>query len=271
MKRIYYIILLAVLAASCTPKSSRETTFTITVHDIHATKSRVKIESSNPDAYYSYGHIREDMEPYFSMSDMENARFQIDFCKEMMEYGSEEIDKSLSYVDKFCFRGTQEFRQLFLNPDQKNKVVVFQVDPKTLDVVGTPVSTMFQTKPLKMSDITFSITFGPDKVTIVPSNNDEYYWDYENTETILAEYVDAIIYLQNLIFMYEDYGFMNSGVTDHGTVEWVFSEEDSTMVDGERCTLAICGYADGEINTDITTIEFIYHKDKPCEIVTPQE
>ena len=145
MKRLHHIILLAVLAAACTPKNSRVSTFTITVSDVLSTKAKVTIESSNPDAYYSYGFIREDMDPYFTMSDMENAKFQIDFCKERIDLADLDEDHPVSYTDLYCYRGKQELKYTYLIPDQDNKVIVFQVDPKTLDVVGEPVSTVFHT------------------------------------------------------------------------------------------------------------------------------
>lgn len=267
--RISIILAAAALAVCCTPKSSRVSDFTITVSDILSTKARVRVEPSNLEAYYCYGFLSEEMEYYFNMSDLENSQFQLNFSKERWALVCEEEGRTVSFTDNYCFRGERETKHYFLTPDSQYRIIVFQVDPKKLEIIGTPVSAQFHTNPLTMSSITFDISFGADKVTITPSNADEYYWDYENKEVILREYADAEYYLRNLIFMYEDYGFMEHR-TSRGVEQWVFSKEDSAMVEGETCSLAVCGYSAGEVNSDITTVDFIYHKDSPCEVV-PQE
>ena len=49
------------------------------------------------------------------------------------------------------------------------------------------------------------------------------------------------------------------------TETYVFSQNDKSLEEGERCTLVLAGYANGEINSDSTVYEFVYHKDKPIE------
>ena len=274
MKHIYYILGAILLLSSCTAsKQEKPAGFKIEVKNVLSTKAKVVIEPSNPNVYYSYGIISEDMEEYFNMTDDENAQFQMDFSIERWEFASSDIAPSLTFSDIYCYKGRQEIQYTYLAPEKVYRVIAFQVDPDKKQYVGIPCSKEFRTNPLVKSSITFEFTFEPDKVTVTPSNNDRYYWDYIETEEMLEDYADPEQYYTQLILFYEEYGFMDlPETTDTGVSEWVFSEEDpGYMKEGGRYTITAAGYDNGEINSDITIIEFIYHKDIPCELVTPQE
>ena len=267
MKHLYSIIIViaGLVISSCSAKQVKVTSFDVNVSKVLSTKATVVIEPSNPDAYYCYGIINRDMDLYFNMTDLQNAQFQLNFSIEMWERSGKES----SFASRYCYKGKQTVDYTYLTPDMDYRVIIYQVNPETRELAGTPTSISFHTNPLAKSNISFNIEFDADKVTITPSNNDDYCWDYIESDELEAEYADATQYFTDLILMYEEYGFMDlPGAIDRGKVDWVFSVDDFEPVnEGEEYTLVAAGYSNGEINSDLTVIKFIYHKDKPCELV----
>ena len=70
--------------------------------------------------------------------------------------------------------------------------------------------------------------------------------------------------------MWEDFGLIE-GRKVRGPAVIEFSSSDPTIQEGARYSFAISGYEDFEINTAVTTFDFIYHKDIPCEMVKEEE
>ena len=50
-------------------------------------------------------------------------------------------------------------------------------------------------------------------------------------------------------------------------MEWDFYAEDYALLEDEDITLMVAGYADGEMNTPLTVVRFICHKNAPIEVV----
>lgn len=275
MKHIYHIIAAVaatLLLCSCPAKYTQPASFEVNVQDLRSTKALITVKPSTYDAYYMCGIVNADMEYYFNMTPEELALFQLDFSFERWDM-SEEIPANISFTDVYCYRGNFESKYTYLYPDMDYRFIAFQVNPDTREVIGTPVTKLFHTKPLQESDITFNFSFDTDKLTVTPSNNDPYYWDYVLTDLLDAEYADAHMYYYSLVDLYEDYGFMDMPENiATGVDEWVFSRDDSeVLIEGAKYTLIASGYNYGEINSDLTVVEFIYHRDKPSELVIPQE
>lgn len=268
MKHIYILLTLLILS-SCAAKFTQPGSFTIKVSEVTATKALITIEASNQEAYYVYGLVREDME-YYNYTDEELAQFQLDFASELLGYALED-DPSATFADRFCYKGSLSDRRYYLQENTKYKLNLFQVNPVTRERIGPVLTEFFQTEPLVKSDIQFDIQFGADKITITPSNDDIYYWDYENTDLIKEEFIDPEFYYTDLVHMYETYGFMSS-MTSRGYEEYIFSEDPLANVEeGEKCTFVIAAYNNDEINSDLITIEFVYHKDEPCQVIPPKQ
>ena len=265
--RHYSIIALLVLLTSCAANHKGDCQFTIKIDKVGATKATVTIEPSDPSAYYISNFLSEEMD-YYTWKDQDNVKFQLDFIQEMMQAAAEFSKTDIDFASFCCYQGQKEDKIYYLTPDTSYKIIVFQVDPQTRESVGTPVSVTFHTNTIEKSSITFQFKWEADKLTITPSNNDEYFWDFEEKDVILDEYPSVETYFLDLTFFYEDYDFMPA-MTNRGQVEYVFSEEHPGIDEGDHCCLAIGGYSSesGEVTTDITTLEFIYHKDKPCELV----
>ena len=164
--RYFNILIIAaagLVLTACPAKHMQITGFDIEVSNVHSTKAKVVIVPSNPDAYYCYGKLDNvNLTDYFNMTDEENAAFQVDFCKERWELICEEEGYEVPFEQIYCFQGTQEIDYTYLIPDADHKIVVFQVDPKAKQFIGTPVSKVFHTNPLVMSDLTFKIGLDKD-------------------------------------------------------------------------------------------------------------
>ena len=166
--------------------------FDIKVSNVYSTKAKVVIEPSSPDAYYCFGFINNaDLATYYAKSDLENALFQIDFLKERWALVCQDEGRTVPYADLFCYRGRHEIDYTYLTPDTDHRIIVFQINPDTQELIGNPVSKVFHTRPLVMSDITFTIGFDADLLTITPSNRDGYCWAYQLTKDILENYADT--------------------------------------------------------------------------------
>ena len=272
MKHLYHILTAAaatLLLCSCAAKYAKPAGFEVSIGDIRSTKAVLDIKPSTQDAFYMCGIVNGDMEEYFQMAPEELARFQLDFSIERWNLSE---DHPASFTDIYCYKGNFHYKYTYLIPDMDYKVTVFQVNPDTKELVGMPVQKVFHTKPLDNSDIAFTFSFNTDKLTITPSNDDPYYWDYILTDVMDQEYSSAWQYFYDLIDNYEEYGFMElPGAVDTGVCEWVFSEDSEILKEGGKYTLVASGYNYGEINSDLTVAEFIYHKDKPSELIIPQE
>lgn len=261
MNHLHYILLSALLILASCSKAPKPTSFRVSVSDVLSTKASIAVDPSDPDVYYTLGLINSNDKDY-GKSPEELVRLQLAYMEELMIIMGDEY----SFEDLFCYRGAFREHYYTLVADCDYKLLVFQVDPVARQAVGSPSVTTFRTKPPVESAMTFSFSFEPDKIIITPSTNERYFWEYENSDIISREYVSPQIFYMEMIEMYESYGFIDSQ-TDRGVYEWIFSVEDPNIQEGQKYTLVIAGYEDGETTTDLTVLEFIYHKDKPCELV----
>ena len=240
--------------------------FEIRIDNVAGTKVWFTITPDNPNAYYAFGEVGEGDEEY-DMSPTQVAENQLWWMDEIYKEFAPYVTNLGSYADIFLYQGTRQHKEMYLTQDHNYKLFVMLVDPDSHQLIGNPVSVPFHTKAIVGSDLTFDVKFYTDAVEIIPSDNSQaYYWDYENTDVIAYEYSSPEYYYYQLTDMYEEYDFMNN-LVDHGPSQWVFSVEDKSMNEGETCTLVVAGYAGGEITTELLIIDFIYHKNEPCEVL----
>ena len=240
MKHLHYILLSALLILASCSKAPKPTSFRVSVSDVLSTKASIAVDPSDPDVYYTLGLINSNDKDY-GKSPEELVRLQLAYMEELMIIMGDEY----SFEDLFCYRGAFREHYYTLVADCDYKLLVFQVDPVARQAVGSPSVTTFRTKPPVESAMTFSFSFEPDKIIITPSTNERYFWEYENSDIISREYVSPQIFYMEMIEMYESYGFIDSQ-TDRGVYEWIFSVEDPNIQEGQKYTLVIAGYEDGE-------------------------
>lgn len=273
MKKLLYILPLFLLLSGCGKKEKLPTdpcSFEIKVDKVGGTKVWITVTPDNPNAYYALGMVSSH-DPSYDDSPANQAATMLHWMNETYNNRAATSTNIGSFADVYLYQGTRDLKETMLAKDTGHKLIVMQVDPERRSLIGESAMVIFHTRPVPAADLEFELVFGADQVEIIPSDDTlPYYWDYENTITIDQEYYFPYNFFYSLADMYEEYDFMGNMI-DQGPTEWIFSKEDKSIVEGEPCTLVIAGYADGEINTELTVIDFIYHKDKPIEVLHQQD
>lgn len=84
-----------------------------------------------------------------------------------------------------------------------------------------------------------------------------YFWDYISERQAEDDFATLYLYYYNLVYMYEDYGFM-AGLCKKGTDSFDLSQ-DANIVPGVKYYLVISAYEEGEISSDLTFYNFVYY------------
>lgn len=266
MRKFLYAVAVLLLVCGCTRKEVIVSTpcgFDIRLEKVHGTKVWVKIIPQNPDAAYAMNVI-SSYDPSYNHSPEDLAAEMVSIMRTVF---SKEREAG-NFSDQFCFRGERSLKYHHLVSDTDHKLILMQMNPKEQSLVGKPVVVTFHTRPVAMdTDLRFTVAFDAGKLTITPSDPEKtYYWEFENSNLIEKEYITTNEFFYKVIDLYEDYDFMPH-MLDKGPAEWDFYARDQEVEDGEDLTLMIAGYADGEINTPLTTVRFICHRDGPIEVV----
>ena len=251
---------LLIIFAAC---SAKDAVVTEPV-DIHLTLDKVKsrkvyytVTSANQDASYYVGlRYVDPKEP--PMSDLQLA--QAFLASERMNYDvlKENRDIHANLADLSTYKGSRSLKKSHLAYGKDYRLLLFQVNPKDLSIIGNIQGESFHTPELEILDVDFSFSIKSGKLTITPSGNDfSYYWDYESEARIYDDYLSPSNYLYSVIDMYEDFGFMNN-VLSKGVTE--FDLLQAPMTEGTYYLVTIAAYdpAQGEIISDYKVFEFRY-------------
>lgn len=266
MKKIILIAAALLAALSCTkePSFTDPCTFEVSVSKVKSSKVWLSIKPSNPKAYYAFGVFSEQADIY-DLPVTELAQMNLEWWKTTYDNWKKMEENAGSFADVFCYQQEREIKETGLGAGLEHRCFVAQLNPETRTIIGTPQEVRFTTKSVEMIPLTFDVRFGPDRVTITPSDpSAPYYWDYDSQEVIENKYFTPGIFFYSIVDLYEDYDFMPNMIS-RGTETYVFSEQDKSLEEGETCVLVLAGYAGGEINSDRTEYQFVYHKDKPIE------
>lgn len=253
MKRILSILVLSLLLfAGCQKEELRPTEIKVKVETVTGTRVRFTVAPANPHAYYSYILVNANDERY--------NKPLAEICKEeidLMEDAYAVFDDA-NFLDIFFYRGSRQFNSGALYDDMDYKLIVFQINPKTHDLIGDPISTSIHTKPVPMHDLHFEISSEGDVISITPSDDNlSYVWQYEESDMIYHQYGAATSYLYSVVGMYQEYGFLDYYYFT-GPSELDLLHENN-MEDGTQYTLVICGCEEGELTSVSTIVKFIYH------------
>ena len=274
MKKLFHILPFLLILAGCANKEklpSDPCGFDIRIDKVGGTKVWYTITPDNSNAFYTFGVVNSYDDDY-DMSPASMAALQLQWMINVYENYATMVDSNLSsFSDVYLYKGAREFKTVDLARNTEHKLIVMQVDPETRTMIGQSAMVIFHTQEIEMVPLDFELVFHADAVEVIPSDDSyTYYWDYEDTDVILSKYYSPYDYFYSLCDMFEEYDFMNN-LLDQGPVEWIFSKEDKAMKEGDYCTLVVAGYANGEINTPYTLVDFIYHKDTPIEVINRWE
>ena len=223
---------------------------------MQGTKVKFTVIPDNPSACYALSLLQDTDE-----ADWEMARDILRWNGQTYEF-YKEMNSVANYADVFCYTGERTIRITRLAKDTPHRLLVLQMNPDTQEIIGSPHSVRIRTRNLPMQDISFSFETQGDVLRIIPSDlQAPYFWEYEiENERFYDRYFGSFFsFFYEIIDLYASYGFMEK-MTVCGVSEWNFVTEDPSVKPGERYTLAISGVRDGEINSKVTYIDFIYQK-----------
>ena len=255
------------LLLSCQDRMTvRESEFRVEVTSVSGTVIRITVAAMNPKAYYCYTVVGEN-EPLFNAStediiaeDLKNMDLNYPYFAD--------VGKNGSYTDIFCYRGSRQFNLVDRAPDSDIKFVLYQFHPQKHTPIGEPVVKVIHTKPVPERNLSFEVSITGEKITVTPSDPSlPYIWDYDNNEYIKDTYYLHKNYLQNLVNMYDEYGFLESEISK-GPEEWNFAD-DTHLKASEEYALVIGGCENGGFTTPVMYTVFRYNKPGDVEILVP--
>ena len=265
MRKLFLYILALVLLTGCygiEKGSVKPTDFTITVSECLSTRATFVISPGNQDAWYYYVVVDEEAYTY-NMSDEEFTQsYAESLVNSYNHFYSADEDNISRFSDVFCYQGNCEFVEKFLRYDMGYRLGVIQMDPYKMEPIGTATCAFFHTGKIDFIPLYFSVSVEGDGLTLTPSDPDAtYIWDYEDAGKIREEYAVPSMYFRNLVYMYQDYDFINH-LLCNGPSVLDLSQESKKLKDGGEYTLLAAGFANGEINTKLYNLMFFYNNGK---------
>lgn len=253
MKRqLTFIILSLFLLGGCTKEEILPTEIKVKMESVTGTRARFTVAPSNSRAYYSYKLVSRGDEDYDAPADYLCLK-EIEWMEDCLQYF-----ENGSFTDIFCYQGNRQLTMKTLASDQDFKIIVFQINPKTHELLGEPVIREFHTLPVPNRDLHFEVNFVADEMYILPSDDNlTYFWLFDETEKIYDTYKSLSNFLYETVGLYQEYGFMDYYYYQGPSV-WYLSLEDN-MKEGKEYSLVIYGCEDGEFTTVATIVKFIYH------------
>lgn len=253
MKRLLlFIVLSLLLFAGCQREELLPTEIKVKMESLTSSRVRFTVAPANPHAYYTYILVSEQ-EVTFDKPATEICKNEILDMEDAMTYF-----QSNDFLDIYFFQGSRQFNIGSLHDDLDFKFIVFQINPKTHELLGDPVVISFHTKPATQQYLQFQVNFEGDLMTITPSDDSiSYFWQYEEDDLIYSVYGGATSYLYAIAGMYQEYGFLEYSYSFGPSVCDLSAE--SAMQDGALYTLVICGCEEGEFTTISTIVKFRYH------------
>ena len=262
MRNALFIAACALLLAGCTAREvlvTEPVNLNFELQEVKRSKIIFKMDPANPDACYTYGLCSPSMEEY-NLPDKQLAQYFLEIGIESYETISKNTGTRASFVDINCYRGTRTLRITGLNPDQDYKLVVFQVNPKDLEIVGDVICTPVHTLPIEMTDLSFTFQTQGDVMTITPSDPDcLYYWDYDSSDRIYDDYNGPGGFFYHLLDMFDEYGFMDE-VYSKGPEQYDFGKDNLRV--GKEYYIVAAACDDGEKTSKLQVMSFIYVRGK---------
>ena len=252
MRKLLYLSLAVLLTAGCVKEKFITTpcNFDCKVDWVKGSKVLFTVAPDNIDACYTYGLLSTTQEEA-KWTDAQIIDWQLKLMKDVYEAMKEYEQTVDTFIDRFCFKGTRSFKIDRLDTNTDYIILVFQINPKTLESIGSLIRIPFKTVNVPKYDITFEIhTSGKDSFTIIPSDKERtWFWEYEADYRIAFNYGTPYYYYYDVIGMYEEYDFLEN-LLSKGNDVWTFAKDDPSIIEGSTYTLVASGCENGEITSD---------------------
>ena len=256
----YLILPLVALLAGCTAKDTMVTTpvdIGFKIERIKSGKVYLTVTCPNPDAYY-FCKVRY-MDPDSPvLSDREMALESIELAKLNYEIRKQNRDIHARLIDLSAYRGSRSIKDTELSGGNTYRLLLFQVNPEDLSIIGDVKGETFQTPRVEMKDMDFTFAAEGNQLLVTPSDGDRtYYCDFEREERIYDDYMSPKGYFYSVVDLYEDYGFMGN-VLSRGPARYDLSK--TRLIEGEKYLVIAAAYdlQQEEITSRCIVSEFTY-------------
>lgn len=260
MRKLLILCVAAMLVAGCSKETVVNTpcNFKLTVDWVKGSRAQFTISPENRNACYVYCVMSYD-HPLYNSSDEEIIKFQLDWMHS--DYANARYEGTIDgdFVDMFCYKGTRTVKSRLMSPDCDHKLLVFQIDPESLEAIGPLHMAVFHTSPVPEVDIHFTIQCKGNSFCILPSDHSlTWFWEYEASDRITDVYGSPYFFYYEILDMYDEYDFL-SGILSQGPERWTLPDDDPSIKEGVPYVMSVSGCsADGEITSLVYYATFVY-------------
>lgn len=227
--------------------------FDISVPRIEARTALVSVIPDNNDFHYMFGCI-DTLSYYYIGGD--------DKFMEIMDPGLKSIYKTLYETESlekfpdFLYLGAYDAVCNGLTPDTYYWAYAYPYHD-TIPDASKITKFLFKTPEAKVSEITFSAALNGSIITVTPSNNDQYFWEYISEEDLNEYYYGRPdIFFSKILDLYWSYGFIESMLCKDGpTSEDMCQSYDLKAED--KFYLVCSGYDNG-VSSEPETFKITY-------------
>ena len=238
----------AIVLSACTAKDiivTNPVSFEVKITKVTGSKVIFQVNPSNKDACYTCTTVSESQDDY-DRPELEVAKDYISYLGENYDDVKERIG---SFSDFACYRGSRQMKITYISRGTKCKLLVFQVNPVTREVLGEVYTEYFRTADVNMQPLSFTFAIDNNTLVITPSDPERtYFWSYDRQRRIEEARGNSYFYLYEIIDMYETYGFTEHMISKG---EVTYDIDPESLWADERYLVAAIGYSEGEIDSDV--------------------
>lgn len=266
MKKLVFIFSIVMsLAVSCRKIDFviSDDPFIIEVKNVCARSVWVDIFPENNDFYYYYDIVSDekfskfDSDADFIRSVDANNRDLYDLLMEN-DYSDDSFEELMLY--RSAVLEAYYGNNVLLEPEKDYILYAYAYD-QNINAIETLYKVRFTTPKEVKSDNTFVVSLEGDYITVTPSNDDQYIFDFAlETELNKSYYGNPLYYFNQMIEVYEQYGFIDNVLSKGTDTDYLFDYYTS-VEDGEKIYVMVAGYDNG-FTTDISVHEAVYTKKK---------
>ena len=254
----YACLALTLLLAGCVKEKivTQPCNFTLKINEVKGSKVKFTVTPDNPDATYAFGVLLYEEETA-GWPDEKLIEWQLDWMKNSYKEYSAQTQPCGSFADMYCYKGERSIKDTRLNQGTEYLLLVFQINPVTMEAIGPLYRERFTTLPVTKADLTFTVRNMGDGFIIIPDDPERiWFWEYEEESKITDVYGSPYFFYYDIIDMYDEYDFLEN-LLCRGEARWQFSRDDRSVRPGVKYTMALSAVTDGEISSDVLYMDFI--------------
>lgn len=255
-----YLCLTALLVLACSKDKAvtEPCDFALKIDWVKGSRAQFTITPERDNAYYCYFVMASD-HPLYDKSDAEIIRYQLEVLDSDYANLRKEGKSEGDFLDLFCYKGERSLKSILLPSDWDHKLMVFQVNPQTCEVIGSLHSLVFHTQAVPEVELTFTIQYKDNSFRIRPSDkNVTWFWEYEREEKVYDVYEYPYFFYYDILDMYDMYGFLEHSLC-MGDDEYELPRDDRSIKEGVTYIMALSACtAEGEICSDVAYAEFVF-------------